>query len=229
MLNINATPTPEAKRVEEEVTAMFDRIHVVTDPDEQARRERERQFEREMAVIDVFNRAGCPARHEKAELDRAGAWADTEKKLLDRLGKGFLAALVGSRGNGKTQLGVELIRTNAGRLKRSRFCTAMQFFMEVKSAYNQKSQASESDIIGRFIKPSLLVIDELGKRLESDWENRLLYEVINQRYNSLRDTLIISNQEPKDLEASLGPSIVSRMIETGGVFECTWSTYRKPT
>lgn len=42
----------------------------------------------------------------------------------------------------------------------------------------------------------------------------------------MSDTLIISNQDVSALTASLGPSTVSRMRETGGVIECDWESYR---
>lgn len=186
------------------------------------------QADRDRRSLDVFSHAGCPKRHSDfaSDIDRTGAWGETEKTIASRMGSGFLIALVGGRGTGKTQLAVELIRKLSHDLRRSRFCTAMQFLMEIKAGYRQDS-ASEKDIIATFCRPALLVLDEMGKRAETEWESRLLFELINQRYNAMRDTLIISNQEAAELEAALGPSIVSRMRETGGFIECNWESYRK--
>lgn len=176
----------------------------------------------------LFDSAHCPKRHTKTvELDRTGPWAEREKALAARLGTGFLIGMVGTRGCGKTQLAVELIRQRTASINRALYCTAMEFFMDIKAGYGSKSSTSEKDIIEKYTRPELLVIDEMGKRGDTEWENRLLYELINRRYNEVDDTLILSNQETADFEAALGPSIVSRMRETGGIIECNWETYRK--
>lgn len=190
------------------------------------RQSEQRQIDSEIARIMTSGHA--PERQKRAgDIDRAGAWGETEARLKSKLGKGFIIAIIGIRGNGKTQMSVEMMRQMAIDRRTSRYCTAMEFFMQIKATYKKDSEQSENEIVQEFSQVPLLIIDEIGQRSENDWENRLLYEVINRRYNALRDTLIISNQEIADLEAALGPSIISRMRETGGIIECTWGSYRK--
>jgi DNA replication protein DnaC len=159
-------------------------------------------------------------------IDRSGPWAAAETKIKGKLGTGFCLALIGIRGCGKTQLAVEAIRECAHRSKRARYCTATEFFMEIKASYDNELR-SEKDVIQEFARPLLLVIDEIGQRSESEWENRLLFELLNRRYNSLKDTILISNQSLEVFTTSLGPSLISRMQETGGLIECNWASYRK--
>lgn len=180
--------------------------------------------------VELMNEANTPLRQRKnRDLNKVGDWGSTFVLLREKLGTGFMIALTGGRGNGKTQLAVELIRSLsfAEKAMRSRYCTATEFFMEIKAAYRIDSGKTEVDIIKEFQKPSLLVIDEISKRRESDWEDLLLHELLNRRYNGLTDTLLICNQESKQLEESLGASLVSRMRETGGVVEAKWETFRK--
>lgn len=174
------------------------------------------------AILDAAN---IPRRQRGTQARQAKGWSDALEKLVQCSTTGFLMALTGIRGNGKTQLAVELIRHNAGQGRRARFCSAMEFFMEIKAGYRNESKA-EKDIIGDFCRPSLLVVDEIGQRSDSEWENRLLYEMVNRRYNDMKDTLLISNQEEAQLKAALGPSIVSRMNETGGLMPCDWPSFR---
>lgn len=200
-------------------------------PEQKAERERQiienRKREHDFRVQDFINGARLPKRQLiNHTLDNGGEWGQTLVKLRERLGKGFLITLVGVRGSGKTQLGVELVRNNSEDCKSSRYCTAMEFFMDVKAGYKEDGDA-EKLIINRYSVPSLLIIDEIGRRSENDWENRLLYELLNRRYNDMSDTLLISNQDLAQLEQALGPSLVSRMRETGGVIECNWQSYRK--
>lgn len=177
----------------------------------------------------LLTEAITPERQRNVEdLDRSGEWGKCLKKLEQKLGTGFMVALAGGRGNGKTQIAVELIRFLAfgDPPKRSRFCTATEFFMEIKAGYRDGGK-SEADVIREFSRPRLLVIDEVSKRRDSEWENLLLHELLNRRYNAMTDTLLISNQDAKQLEESLGAALVSRMRETGGVIEAVWPSFRK--
>ena len=123
-------------------------------------------------------------------------------------------------------MGVELIRSNAYDLRSSLFCTATEFFMDVKSAYRDQTKNTEADIIKHFGRPSLLVIDELGKRGDTEWENRMLYELINRRYMDMKDTLLVSNLAVEIIGEALGDSLNSRMRETGGILDCNWASFR---
>lgn len=135
-------------------------------------------------------------------------------------------ALIGERGPGKTQMGVALIRDNSERGKVSHYTTAMEIFLALKASYRSGATESEAEILKRFTNPTLLVIDEMQERGETAWEDRLLTHLIDKRYGSERDTLLISNLKQEDFMAALGPSIVSRLIETGGVVNCNWPSFR---
>lgn len=210
----------------EEIAFGFKRLS----PEEEERRRLEAEFQRvrkeRVEMEERIAAANIPKRQAGTVAERRPGWAETFDKLVKRSGSGFLMALRGIRGNGKTQLAVELIRHNAGQRRSSRFCTAMEFFMEIKAGY-RKDERSEKSILDEFCKPFLLVIDEIGQRSESEWENRLIYEMINRRYNDMKDTLLISNQEEAQMVTALGPSIVSRMNETGGVIPCEWESFRQ--
>ena len=167
------------------------------------------------------------ARVDPASLDRSGEWGKLEQHVLTALGNGFMFCLLGTRGCGKTQVAVEAMRAVAGKLRTVKFCTVMAFFMDLKAGYGRPDNPSEKQVFEAYRKPSLLVVDEAGQRSESEWENRLLSELFNARYNDCKDTLLISNQKLGEVEASLGPSLISRMQETGGIIECHWQSYRE--
>lgn len=179
----------------------------------------------QMQVKALLSNTSIPQRQRKTQINRAGQWGETFDKIGKELGTGFLTALLGTRGNGKTQIAVELIKLNAEKLRTSRFCCATEFFMDIKATYKREG-ATEKDVIREYQKPTLLVIDEIGQRSDSDWENRLLFYLVNERYEDMKDTLFIGNLEPAQLVAAIGPSIASRMNETGGVIACTWESFR---
>ncbi len=168
----------------------------------------------------------APRRHVDFAPAVVGPWGEALRKLASRLGSGFLVALIGTRGNGKTQLAVELMKRVTDDLNFARFTTATRFFMAMKSTYRKDSTETEAGVLATFCKPSLLVVDEAARRAETTWENNLLFELLNSRYNEMKDTIMICNMGRAEFEQSLGASLVSRMNETGGIIECNWPSFR---
>ena len=175
-------------------------------------------------VAGLLNDWNAPRRQaERKEVDLCGPWGETLAKVKGKLGAGFLIAIHGAHGNGKTQMGVELMRYQiASRIKSARFTTSTEFFMGLKSTYRQDAQRSEADYVESFCRPSLLVVDEIEKRGQSEWENGLLFHLFNRRYNAMKDTLLISNLPANELEQHLGRALVSRLNETGGMIHADW-------
>lgn len=183
---------------------------------------------RDEKVKDLLSEMDLPDRHAAkawTDLDYTTEWGIKLTIIKEKLGKGFLAALIGTYGNGKTQFGVEVLRDAARRLMSGWFVTATDFFMDVKAVYKDKTSDAEKHVVARYRKPQVLVVDEMGKRGETEWENRLLFHLINKRYMDGSDTLLIANQEAEQFEASAGPALVRRMTETGGLIECTWKAF----
>lgn len=191
---------------------------------QQRRQERNAAYE-----SSLLQASQCPERQLACVETRGDVWLQKLAMLrqLRSRGRGMTVALVGSRGTGKTQLGVELIRDTTHDLKPALYTTAVSFFLALKATFARDSGRTEKDVIERYVKPRTLVIDECEKRAESEWANQLFFELINQRYAAMKDTILISNQSKSDFEALLGDSIVSRMAETGGTIECNWESFRK--
>lgn len=191
-----------------------------------AHRAEQAESNRQSKIIELRAHWGAPERHLQCTPDHSGPWGEAFGRLATRIGSGFIVALLGIRGNGKTQLAVELMRHATEKLLSARFTTAMAFFMAMKGTYRRDATQTEEQVLAEYAKPSLLVIDEVGRRGQSEWENNLLFELINRRYNCVRDTVVIANMTPAELGESIGPSILSRLSETGGIVECTWPSYR---
>lgn len=164
------------------------------------------------------------------ELDRSGEWGQVADKLEEKLasGSGILVALVGKRGAGKTQLAVELMKANTTRMKSALYVSTTEWFMAIKATYRKGSDQTEIDVIKQYRKPNLLVLDEYGRRGDTEWENNLLFELLDKRYADMHSTILISNQSSADLIESLGRSLSSRLMETGGIVECEWQSWRNP-
>lgn len=193
---------------------------------QQREKEQETRMLREKG-IEYLAKANIPPRHRNVtSVDlQGGHWLKVQARVEKRLGTGFIIALVGRRGTGKTQMAVQIAKMIANAGKRPLYATAMGFFIDIKESFRDKG-GSEKDVIERYCAPAYLVLDEMQERGETAWEDRLLTHLIDRRYQSERDTLLISNQTKETFLQSVGESISSRILETGGVAVCDWPSYR---
>jgi DNA replication protein DnaC len=185
----------------------------------------------------LFQNARCPTRHTINTCDdedlRTPEWVELYNLLTSqaRYANGFLVALLGTRGGGKTHLAVSLIRQCCQELMTCRYVKALDLFRIFRRAYvpTGKGEAgvSEEDIIDQWVSYEVLVVDECHQRSESDYENNSLINLLDHRYDERKCTILIANQSKAEFAAAMGDSVISRIHETGEAFECNWETHRK--
>ena len=73
----------------------------------------------------------------------------------------------------------------------------------------------------------ILVLDEIQERGNTEWEDRVLTHLIDKRYGAMLPTILIANLKPNELKERLGPSIIDRMHEGGGLLEIAGQSHRK--
>lgn len=226
MNDASKTPNEILDTFELQIKRLKDRTPEEIQADEKRRFDEQQEMKRfrVAAIRDGWN---APKRHVQRRVQMSGEWASRLNTVKEMIGKGVLIGLVGGRGTGKTQLAVELMRYTTEMEQKALFVSAIEFFMHIKETYNRDSELTEADVIYRFTRPKLLVIDEIGKRGNSDWENNLLFEAINQRYNDMKDTVLIDNRSKAEFIETIGPSLSSRMNEGGGILECNWNSFRE--
>lgn len=184
-------------------------------------------LERESKVEALRRNWNAPARHVAQTTLNGFEWRSKLAEVKRKIGTGCLLAFVGKRGPGKTQMGVELMRYQTGeRLKSAKFCDAIDIFVSLRATYGDHSTRNEGQAIAEWVRPDLLVIDEIHERGETQWEDRILVNILNKRYDALKDTIIIANLTAMEIERSLGPSIWARLCQTGGVVLFDWESFR---
>lgn len=177
----------------------------------------------------LWRRACIPALHDghgaKAVQGESAAWHEKLAKVSG-FDRGFIVALIGPRGTGKTQMAVEVMRTACKALRSSLYTTADELFCDIRSTFNNEGP-TEREVIARFTRPDVLTIDELHRRSDSDFENRTLTQIVDARYREMRSTILISNQDKPTFCTSVDQSIISRVHECGGIIECNWHSFRE--
>lgn len=139
--------------------------------------------------------------------------------------------LCGHAGSGKTHLACAIARhiiVNHG--SSALFMKTAQAVRRVKETYSRDSKVSEQEAINGFRSPDLLILDEVGVQFGSDAEKNILFEIVNERYEAMKPTILISNLAITALTDYVGERVVDRMKENGGrllIFD--WQSHRGGT
>lgn len=171
-------------------------------------------------VAQCLTDAGLPIRHANTKPNQLEGFTEALKGVDERLGSSFLLILCGARGRGKTQLACEAIKATCQKGRSARYATLFRIITALKATFDDRYR-SEADVIDELVKPRLLVIDEVGKTTQSEYTQSTLFELLDRRYSSLKDTIIISNHSQNELNEQIGASILRRADETGGVIDVT--------
>lgn len=141
--------------------------------------------------------------------------------------KGASLLMLGSPGTGKNMLaaiiGQEIIKQGYSFFH----TTALKLVRRIKDSWKNKEETEQS-IIDSFVQPSLLVIDEIGVQFGSPTEQLFLTEVINERYEKQRPTILISNLTLSQLAEVMGARVIDRFYDDGSkILAFAWSSYRR--
>lgn len=186
-----------------------------------------------------IGRSGIPERFADRTLDaylaktegqhRALAFARRyadDFKAVAKIGRGAL--FLGKPGTGKTHLAVGIALQVMRDPKRSAlFCTVMRAIRTIKDTWRKGAEQAEADAIEALVFPDLLILDEVGVQFGSEAEKLLLFDVLNERYERRRPTLLLSNLTAPEVAAYLGERVMDRLREDGGeVVVFDWASHR---
>ena len=131
-------------------------------------------------------RRGPAARAELARRYADGFGAEAAKS-------GASLVFCGGVGAGKTHLAVGIAHRLMEQGRIAVFTSVINAIRRVKDTYRRDSGQSEAQVVAGFIRPDLLILDEVGVQFGSETEKMILFEIINGRYEQLKPTIVISN------------------------------------
>lgn len=207
------------------------------------REEKEKKEQKEKDLLTALNNYGVMPRHRGKTFE--SYIADTEqkqfaldtckyvaRKVVERVPKNII--MCGSVGTGKTHLAVAMCHYLAESYQGDRVYqkvtleTVTEIIRTYRSTYSRDSENTEQDIINFYTERDLLIIDELGTSKGDDKELNILFEIINNRYETKRPTVIISNQSIEQVKEILGQRIIDRLKEDGcRVLGMQWESHRE--
>ena len=135
---------------------------------------------------------------------------------------GFLL-LVGSTGTGKGHLAVAVMKAlqlTGGGL----FTTHADLLTDLRASYKTGGTAT---YLEKLKSAPCLILDEFGLAASGADEAPVLYQVIADRHDKRRPTIITSNEELPTLKQALGSRLVDRIREDCTTIVCRWKSFRQ--
>lgn len=148
------------------------------------------------------------------------------EELKDNRKIGHSLILDGTMGTSKTYLsfcvmrflmeeGLSVVRRNMSDILR-----------EIKCTYGKLSEKTTERVIGSFISPDLLIVDEVGRQRGTAEETLLIHEIFNSRYEASKPVIVISNWGEQGMADCLGENIWERLKEGGTRIIFEWESAR---
>lgn len=179
--------------------------------------------ERDAAVAKALAKAGVPKRYRALEADFG---------FDDVLSGGTGLYIQGAVGAGKTHLACAVAKAFASsRLADTqvlpmvkadiRFIASIDYLSRLKETYDASTGVAESSVVRSFAECDLLVLDDLGKDLPTEWAVNRIFQLLNARYGECLPTVITTQYTPEQLakkfsrraDAVDAEAIVSRIAE----------------
>lgn len=210
------------------------------DREDRENRDKERQ---EHLISRLYSVAKLPARFTECTFDNYDARTPAQKLALSRC-QDYTAAVVagsdgslilsGGVGTGKTHLGCAIANAIMGRIiERKCFDFGDVHYVTVNSLINEvratwgRHGSSEDEVLDKYGYCALLVLDEAGVQRGSEDEHRILFGVINRRYENQLPTVVVSNLAVSNLASAMGERVVDRLRENGTAVSFDWASHRK--
>ena len=127
---------------------------------------------------------------------------------------------MGPAGVGKTHLAVAIIKGLIDKGFPGVFSEFGGLLKEIQDSYNPISKSSELKVLAPIYQTDVLVLDELGATVPTEWVRDTMYQIINKRYNDNKLTIFTTNysdaarsEKEQVLEDRIGTRLRSRLYE----------------
>ena len=122
-------------------------------------------------------------------------------------GEGLL--LSGTVGSGKTHLAAAIVRERIEHGTTASFRRMADFYAALRESY--RTNVSEAEVVRPYVDSPLMVLDDLGAGSLTDFERRSTLEILDQRQNRMRPTIVTTNWELGEVAEKMDDRISSRL------------------
>jgi DNA replication protein DnaC len=146
--------------------------------------------------------------------------------LQARMNDGSNLVFHGNIGGGKTFFSISILKEAINQGFSAKYQTVPELFRNIKRTFNY-TDLDDQKIIDDLIAPDFLVLDEIGVSFNTNLEKVTFFSIINERYNRLKPTIIVSNLDIDGLKNVMGERVIDRLSDgSSGVVEFNWGSLR---
>ena len=193
---------------------------------EEQERKIEQERKRELVKQSNLISSQIPPRFLKASFDNykttTKEQGNAKKTCFDyasnfenKLETGTSLVFVGTVGTGKTHLACSIAQEIMKKGYSALYVNTSKVIRKVRGTWDGGNE-KEQEAMNYFINPDLLILDEIGLQYGSKAEKTILFEILNERYEQLKPTILISNLDINDLKEYVTEMVIDRMREGGG-------------
>jgi DNA replication protein DnaC len=141
--------------------------------------------------------------------------------------KGTWLFFHGNCGTGKGHLCAAIIREVTRRGYSACFVKMQNLFLSIRETFRKDSEVKTSELLDQLVKVDLLVLDEVGVQLGTDFEWLTIHGIIDGRYEMMRPLILTSNEPWERVKSLLGERVMDRFHEGDNkVLPFDWESYR---
>ena len=175
-------------------------------------------------------RNSVPARYRDSRLTDFSA--DVQEKAKAWLKSCHVSSgsliILGPVGTGKTHLATvlakELMLCRVG----AAYVSQASYLREIRKTWDKGSDEDESEILGKYLRDRVLVLDDIGAARGNENDTMRLGELIAERYDAQKPSVFVSNLTPDQLKATVGDRSYDRMRDGATMIVLNGDSRRKP-
>jgi len=184
-------------------------------------------MEKSLKIVNIkketdWAEIGLRKRQQEAEFENYIIYDSKQKEALEliKAHKENNFIFFGNSGTGKGHLAISLLKERVRSGKNCKYINALDLFILLKDWDNL------FEIKERFSTYDFLIIDEIGKTFKSEFDQNLLFNILNNRYEDYLQTILITNLTYDDFSALVTIPVLDRLLETYMFIHFCWQSYR---
>ncbi len=132
--------------------------------------------------------------------------------------------LQGATGCGKTHLAAAIVNHRYQAGKPALFVVVPDFLDHLRSTFSPDSKVSYDQLFEKVKTAPFLVLDDFGEQAATPWVKEKLYQLINDRYNARRETVVTTRCSLDEIDRPISSRFIDPRLSV--MFEITVPDYR---
>lgn len=125
--------------------------------------------------------------------------------------KNFLV-YCGNPGIGKTYLCAALTEWAMTNFNSWRYWNESELFKRVRASIDEYKNTDYLESLKYLIDDELIMLDDIGSTGLNEWRKEIIFDAIDERYNTMKPTVITSNFSRSDFEKNFHGRLSSRLF-----------------